>query len=245
MNSKEIKLKVTDRETPLEVGQVTARYQGVDNGATIIRVVRTRNDGRIVLFSSGDKVIELPGQAIRTEKPGGWIITEQPDGQVSESRIKSRIPFEEKPLNVASGAREAIGKALSNFAERFFVMDGRRYASIEAFYQGLKWADAIKRAEVAGLSGKAAKFGARGAPQSNTFDYEGTKYHFGSLEHHQLIKRAIRESLTQNPEVRAQFVETYPRPIEHKTGRREYSNSAFPGSVFTGILTELRSEFVK
>jgi predicted NAD-dependent protein-ADP-ribosyltransferase YbiA (DUF1768 family) len=59
--------------------------------------------------------------------------------------------FERKPLNVASNSSEAIGKKLSNFAERRFVLDGRRYHSVEGWYQGLKWPDKMKRAEIAKL----------------------------------------------------------------------------------------------
>lgn len=227
---------------PLEVGKPTTRYQGLEPNAVVERVIDTKNGGKIVMFSSGEKVIDIPGEPIRTQKAGGHIVIEARDGKVSETRIKSQIPLEEKPLNVASGAYEQIGKDLSNFADRPFTLDGRQYASVEAFYQGLKWPDAAKRAEVSVLTGKEAKFSAREAPKSQTFEYEGQTYKLGSPEHHQLMKRAIRESLEQNPEVMKDFLETYPRPIEHKTGRRENPRSAFPGSTFTRILSELRAE---
>jgi Bacteriophage protein GP30.3 len=235
---------MTVREAPAEVGQATARYKGVDAGATVTRIVETKDGSRVILFSSGDKVIEIPTQPTKTEKPDGRVFVEQNDGQVIESRIKSLIPLDEKPLNVASGAGERIGKLLSNFAERPFVIDGKHYASVEAFYQGLKWPDPAKRAEIASLYGKAAKSAARGAPRSETFEYEGDTYRFGSGEHHRLIKRAIHASLDQNKDILKQFVATHPRPIEHKTGRPENLNSAFPGTVFTRILTELRAEFM-
>ncbi len=226
----------------LEVGKPTTRYQGVEPNAIVERVIDTKGGGKIVMFSNGEKVVDIPGEPIRTQKAGGHVVVEARDGKVSETRIKSQIPLEEKPLNVASGAYEQIGKDLSNFADRPFTLDGRQYASVEAFYQGLKWPDAAKRAEVAVLTGKEAKYSAREAPKSQTFEYEGQTYKLGSPEHHQLMKRAIRESLEQNPEVMKDFVETYPRPIEHKTGRRENPRSAFPGSAFTRILSEIRAE---
>jgi hypothetical protein len=126
---------MTVREAPVEVGQATARYKGVDFGATVTRIVETKDGSRVILFSSGDKVIEIPTQPTKTEKPDGRVFVEQNDGQIIESRIKSLIPLDEKPLNVASGAGERIGKLLSNFAERPFVIDGKHYASVEAFYQ--------------------------------------------------------------------------------------------------------------
>jgi hypothetical protein len=245
MSRERITPQMTVSQAPLEVGQLTTRFQGVDSGAMVTRIVELKNGGRIVLFSSGDKVIEIPGQGLKTQKPDGRLFVEQNDGSVVESRIKSLIPLAEKPLNVASGAGEAIGKLLSNFAARPFEIDAKRYTSFEAFYQGLKWPDPAKRAEIASLYGKAAKLTARGAPKTKTFEYQGNTYCFGSEEHHHLIKRAIRESLEQNPEIRNAFVQTHPRPIEHKTGRRENPNSNFPGYVFTSILTELRFEFMR
>jgi hypothetical protein len=121
-------------------------------------------------------------------------------------------------------------------------MDSKPYASVEAFYQGLKWPDGAKREEAAKLSGKTAKSAARGATRSEKFEYQSRTYCFGSQEHHQLIKRAIRASLEQNPVILQQFIATHPRPIVHKTGRAENPHSNFPGSAFTRILMELRLE---
>ena len=244
MSMEDIEPKTAGVEAPVDSVQGAAWYKGVAAGATVVRIVELKNGGRVILFSSGDKVLKLPGQSTKTVKPDGRIVVEHSDGQVSESRIKHLIPLEEKPLNVASGAGESVGKLLSNFAVRPFVMDGKPYTSVEAFYQGLKWPAPAKRSEIARLSGKAAKSTSRGAPNSDWFEYEGSNYRFGSGEHHQLIKRAIRASLDQNKEILDQFVATHPRPIEHKTGRPENSNSAFPDTVFTRILTELRAEFM-
>ena len=245
MSVEDIEPKTAGADAQVDIVQGAARYQGVAAGASVVRTVELKNGGRVILFSSGDKVIELPGQPTKTEKPDGRIVVAQVDGQVSESRIKRLIPLEEKPLNVASGAGEPVGKLLSNFAVRPFVMDGKRYTSVEAFYQGLKWPDDAKREEAAMLSGKTAKYAARGAPESEKFAYESRTYRFGSQEHHQLIKRAIRASLEQNPVILQQFMATHPRPIVHKTGRPEKPHSNFPGPAFTRILTELRLELLQ
>jgi predicted NAD-dependent protein-ADP-ribosyltransferase YbiA (DUF1768 family) len=241
----DIESKTAGPEAPVDIAQDATRYRGVTPGATVVRIVKLKNAGRVILFSSGDKVLELPGQPTKTEKPDGRIVVEQNDGQISESRIKRLIPVEEKPLNVASGAEEPVGKLLSNFTVRPFVMDGKCYTSVEAFYQGLKWPDDAKRKEAAKLSGKTAKYAGRGAPRSERFEYEGRTYLFGSPEHHQLIKRAIRESLEQNPVILQRFIATYPRPIVHKTGRPENPHSNFSGPAFTRILMELRLELLQ
>jgi predicted NAD-dependent protein-ADP-ribosyltransferase YbiA (DUF1768 family) len=151
---------------------------------------------------------------------------------------------DERPLNVASNASEEIGKLLSNFTERRFVLDGRNYLSVEGFYQGLKWPDKKKRAEIAKLTGPRAKGAGKGAPKSALFIYQGREYKFGGPEHHQLVKAAIRASLEQNPAIAEAFCLTYPRPIEHDTGREENQGTALPGSKFAQILEEIRREFI-
>jgi predicted NAD-dependent protein-ADP-ribosyltransferase YbiA (DUF1768 family) len=210
MSMEDIEPKTVGVEAPVEIVQNAARYKGVEAGATVVRTVELKNGGRVIFFSSGDKVIELPGQPIKTEKPDRRVIIEQADGQFIETRINRLIPLEERPLNVASGAGEPIGKLLSNFAERPFVIDGKPYASVEAFYQGLKWPDNANREAVAKLAGKKAKSAARGATRSEKFEYQSRTYCFGSQEHHQLIKRAIRASLEQNPTILQQFLTTHP-----------------------------------
>lgn len=122
-------------------------------------------------------------------------------------------------------------------------MDGRIYASIEGWYQGLKWPDAARRAEAAKLSGSRAKNAAKGAPKAAAFLYEGRTYAFGSEEHHALVKIAIRASLAQHAEVKAAFVATRPRPIVHDPGRKERAGTALPAAKFARILEEIREEF--
>jgi predicted NAD-dependent protein-ADP-ribosyltransferase YbiA (DUF1768 family) len=150
-----------------------------------------------------------------------------------------------KPLNVASGSAEWIGKQLSNFAERRFVFHGRRYRSVEGWYQGLKWPEDTKRQEIAKLLGPLAKKASKGAPRTEQFHYNGKDYAFGSPEHHQLIKEAIRASLEQNPEIFDAFLQTDPRPFVHETGREEGPGTALPGSKFVQILEEIRREFIE
>ncbi len=76
------------------------------------------------------------------------------------------------------------------------------------------------------------------------FIYQSEEYKFGSAEHHQLVKAAIRASLEQNPEIAETLRLTYPRPIEHDTGRLENPGTALPGSKFVQILEEIRQELI-
>ena len=53
------------------------------------------------------------------------------DGKAVKSIPKRKRPLDKKPLNVASNSSEAIGKMLSNFAGRRFVLDGKNYHSVD------------------------------------------------------------------------------------------------------------------
>ena len=108
----------------------------------------------------------------------------------------------------------------------------------------MKWPKEQKRAEIAKLSGPLAKRAGKGAPSSEGFTYQGREYGFGSAEHHQLIKAAIRASLEQNPKILKPFLATHPRPLEHHTGRKENPSTALPGSRFTQLLEEIRREMI-
>ncbi|MBS1999168.1 MAG: hypothetical protein JSS86_22735, partial [Cyanobacteria bacterium SZAS LIN-2] len=205
------------------------------------RIIEKPNGTRVTIYANGDRTLEEPGAPKITFKTDGRVQREGPDGKIIETRSKANTPLDERPLNVASGAFESIGKQLSNFARRPFVMDGKRYESVEAFYQGLKWSDPAQRAEIAKLYGPDAKSAGRGS-KATEFEYEGQTIKFRSPEHYALMKRAITASLEQNPEILKEFQATHPRPIEHKTGRRENPNSGYPASVFTTTLNEVRAE---
>jgi predicted NAD-dependent protein-ADP-ribosyltransferase YbiA (DUF1768 family) len=218
-------------------------YPGIDETDAISRVIEKPDGTRVSIFQSGSVVVHPAGAAARTHLPDGRSLAMR-EGQVVETTPKRTLPAHRRPLNVASSAHEEIGKQLSNFAARRFTLDGRSYASVEGWYQGLKWPERAKRAEIARLSGGAAKRAGGGAPKEASFVYEGRSYAFGSAEHHALIKAAIKASLAQNPEVKAAFIETHPRPIVHVLGRPEKAGTSLPGTKFARILEEIREEFV-
>ena len=110
MSIEDIEPKTAEADAQVDMVQGAARYQGVAAGAIVVRTVELKNGGRVILFSSGDKVIELPGQPTKTEKPDGRIVVAQVDGRVSESRIKRLIPLEEKPPQRRQWRRGACWK---------------------------------------------------------------------------------------------------------------------------------------
>jgi predicted NAD-dependent protein-ADP-ribosyltransferase YbiA (DUF1768 family) len=97
------------------------------------------------------------------------------------------------------------------------------------------------------LFGKEAKKAGRRAGDIKEIEYQGQKIKVGSPEHHELMKRAIRAKLEQNPEVLKLLLDTGDKPITHvlKTpdGRILPDSKTIPGTVFSQILMDLREEF--
>lgn len=163
-------------------------------------------------------------------------LPEKPPTPVASSELK--------PLNAASMSDEEAGRLASNFAETPFTFRGKRYASFESFYQGLKMSDPRERSAIAKLPGKQAKAaGSKSHATETTFD--GQTYTLGSPEHHQLLQEALREKFLQNPDAARALVATMPRPIIHDLGRPEEPNTRFPAADFVRMLTEIREELSK
>jgi predicted NAD-dependent protein-ADP-ribosyltransferase YbiA (DUF1768 family) len=218
-------------------------YPGVDSLDTVTRVITKNNGDLVTLFASGAAVVCKKGKPPVTHRSDGTKVTYS-NGNLITTIARQELSPENKSLNVASNAHEEIGRALSNFALRPFILNGERFQSVESWYQGLKWPDQEKRAELARLDGRAAKMVGRGAPRSPQFRYQNQDYAFGSEEHHQMIREAIKASLEQNPQISEAFTETYPRPIVHNTGRPERPGTALPGATFARMLEEIRLELI-
>jgi hypothetical protein len=108
-------------------------YPGIHHSERIVREIRKPNGDKVTIFESGSTVIHKVGKLPRTRTPEGHVWT-WVEGKAVKSIPKRKRPLDEKPLNVASNSSEAIGKKLSNFAERRFVLDGKNYHSVEGWY---------------------------------------------------------------------------------------------------------------
>ncbi len=161
----------------------------------------------------------------------------------SDKLIEAPKVLTQEPLNVLSRSNEPLGRALSNFAHTPFMLDGVKYASVEAFYQGLKFLDAAKRAEIAPLYGSYAKSAAKKAPKLGETTYLGEQIKLGSPQHHALMERAIRAKIEQNPQIRDGLLESQNRQIVHDTGHGlSMRKSNFPDTVFADMLAKIRQD---
>jgi predicted NAD-dependent protein-ADP-ribosyltransferase YbiA (DUF1768 family) len=140
------------------------------------------------------------------------------------------LPQEAKPGEVILSKRNELG-ILSNFAPTPFTLHGKRYASVEGFWQmmlypegpddpraraaGIKWAHT--RDEVAGMTAFEAK-AAGGLAYENMkkmgidwVTFEGKRMTYWSKkrgDHYRLILEAMRAKLEQNPKVKETLLAT-------------------------------------
>jgi predicted NAD-dependent protein-ADP-ribosyltransferase YbiA (DUF1768 family) len=140
------------------------------------------------------------------------------------------LPQEAKPGEVILSKRNELG-LLSNFAATPFEFHGKRYASLEGFWQmmkypegpddpratypGLKWS--YTRDQVAQLTSFDAKRAGTLAEQNmktmriSWVSFEGRRFEYRPPipgEHYKLIVAATKEKVRQNPEVKKVLLAT-------------------------------------
>jgi len=174
------------------------------------------------------------------------------------------LPQEAKPGEVILSKRNELG-LLSNFAATPFELDGKRYASLEGFWQMMMYPEGPDdpRAKFPGLEWKYTReqvsqmtaFDAKTAGDLawdnmkkmgiNWVTYQGKRMAYyvpDKEEHYRLIVRATRAKVDQNPEVKNVLLATGDlvlRPDHHQPA------DAPPSWQYFKIYTELRSELSK
>ena len=142
-----------------------------------------------------------------------------------------------EPLNITRTVAPPF-QAISNLAHTRFELDGEAYASVEGFWQGLKFADAAVRRRVAKLWGPEAKAAGDAAGQPASFEFDCETVGAGSPEHWGLMRRACDAKFTQNAEAAAALKATGQRWLTHKTRR---DSRTIPGAIMAQIWMDLRS----
>jgi predicted NAD-dependent protein-ADP-ribosyltransferase YbiA (DUF1768 family) len=174
------------------------------------------------------------------------------------------LPQEAGPGEVILSKRNELG-LLSNFAATPFVFRGRRYASLEGFWQmmlypegaadprakfpGLRWK--YTRGQVARMTGFEAKAAGTLAEENmrrmgiNWVSFEGRRFEYRPREpgeHYRLIAAATREKVRQNPEVRRVLLAT--GDLVLKPDHRQEPDAPAAWRYYE-ILTRIRSELQK
>jgi predicted NAD-dependent protein-ADP-ribosyltransferase YbiA (DUF1768 family) len=141
------------------------------------------------------------------------------------------------PLNITSDV-PAPFNLISNFAHTPFELDGMTYASIEGFWQGLKFPDESDRRRIASLVGAEAKDAGYGAPSSDAaILYQGRTVAVGTWAHWRLMERACFAKFEQNALARDALLSTGSRPLVHQVRR---DSRTIPGVIMAQIWMRIR-----
>jgi len=210
----------------------------------------------ILFFFSSETYAALFPHKYRATYPDEWW---KPIDR-KEAKWWEILPQDAKPGEVILSKRTPLG-ILSNLAPTPFEMDGKRYASIEGFWQMMKYPDPAdpadprhradlswphSREEVSSLSG----FEAKRAGEETQKNYEKLDLQWISYQgqrmfhkdkdkggHYQLILKATRQKIAQNKEARELLIATGDlvlRPDHHQ------DKDAPPAYRYYDILMKIR-----
>lgn len=143
------------------------------------------------------------------------------------------------PINVISSSSDPLARVISNLANTPFELDGRRYGSVESFWQGLKFESDEDRARIAALDGARARQEGTRRGYDDAVTYEGARIAVGTSDHWRLMERACRAKFEQSDEARLALLATGERPLVHVVRR---DSRAIPGVVMAQIWMRIRDK---
>ncbi len=142
-----------------------------------------------------------------------------------------------EPINIASTVKDPAHALISNFAATPFTLDGEGYASVEGFWQGLKFTDPAARREVAMLAGGRARAVGQAVEYGPTVTYGGEEIPVGTWRHWALMERACSAKFEQCHEAREALLSTGTRPLTHRMRR---DSRSIPGAIMAEIWMRIR-----
>lgn len=174
------------------------------------------------------------------------------------------LPQDAGPGEVILSKRNELG-LLSNFAATTFVFHGKRYASLEGFWQMMKYPEDADdpRAKFPGLTwphtreqvAQMTSFEAKGAGTAaeknmkkmgiTWVTFEGKRFEYKPIEpgeHYKLIVEATWEKVRQNPEVKKVLLETGDLVLKPDHHQEPDAPAAWR---YYEILTTIRAELQK
>lgn len=166
-----------------------------------------------------------------------FVLHAQPRGGTVLHDLGPREEACREPLNVGYRSPDWRITLISNFAPTPFELDGRVYASVEGFWQGLKFPAEADRRRIAQLYAGTAKRAGEDAVPAETFEYEGERIVPGTHAHWTLMERACWAKFSQNEDARSALLATGDRPITHVMRR---DSTTIPGAIMAEIWMRIR-----
>jgi predicted NAD-dependent protein-ADP-ribosyltransferase YbiA (DUF1768 family) len=199
-------------------------------------------DGLVILSAESDDERASIGEWIEPVEGHVFFLVRQ-DGQTFRlASLGRREDACREPINVTSRSADLAIQLISNFAHTPFAFDGREYASVEGFWQSLKYADEASRLAVAGLHGHEARMARTGAPEAATIAYGGREIRVGTWDHWQVMLGACRAKFSQHAAARQALLSTGDRPLMHRTRK---DSRTIPGVVMADIWMRVRRELLR
>ncbi|MBG0807951.1 hypothetical protein IY145_00705 [Methylosinus sp. H3A] len=149
-----------------------------------------------------------------------------------------------EPINVVWTERglEERWRPISNLAPTAFELDGQAYASIEGFWQGLKFSDPSERTRIARLSGTEAMRAGQAVEVGESITFQGRSLPVGGTEHWSLMRRACWAKFEQNEAARLALLATGDRLLTHKVRR---DSRTIPGAIMADMWMSIRVKLRK
>jgi predicted NAD-dependent protein-ADP-ribosyltransferase YbiA (DUF1768 family) len=214
--------------------------------------MRIRHTGRYVTFTSDSDTErseleliagDIAGQQFRVDSVNGDTLslrqTGNAEGKSKGDKRQAAAPRKMEAINITFDTTPMPLRLISNLAETSFELDGRSYASVEGFWQGLKFTDEADRLRVAELSGHAAKAAGPKAQPGDRFIYEDREFVVGTVDHWELMERANRAKFEQDEDARTALLSTGDRPLVHLVVP---DSRTIPGIIMADIWTRIRAE---
>ncbi len=167
-----------------------------------------------------------------------FVLRAQPRGGTVLHDLGPREEACGEPLNVGYRSPDWRIRLISNFAPTPFELDGRQYASVEGFWQGLKFPSEADRRRIAQLHAGEAKRAGDAAMPCEAFEYEGERVCRGTHVHWTLMERACWAKFSQNEDARSALLATGSRPITHVMRR---DSTTIPGAIMAEIWMRIRA----
>lgn len=142
-------------------------------------------------------------------------------------------------INITFDTVEMPLQLISNLAHTPFVLDGHTYASIEGFWQGLKFEGDGERRRLAALWGHDAKLAGPKSKPGDRIVYRERQVVVGTIEHWELMEAACRAKFTQHEGARSALISTHSRPLVHRV---PVDSRTIPGIIMGDIWMRIRAE---